>query len=160
MKKYNIKKRTISEAIYQFKNPNGDPFEFKKPHNIKSSILFGLGLGLYWGEGDKKGSQGARLSNSDPKLIKSYIKFLTENFGIDKRKLKFSIQIPTDLSPEETLNFWVNELNLDKDQFYKPYVLKKRGNGSYKYKTKYGTIIVYMNNVRLKKLICSLIDKL
>jgi hypothetical protein len=160
LKKYNIQKRTISDSIYLLKNPNGDPFKFKKPYNIKSGILFGLGLGLYWGEGDKRGNEGARLSNSDPKLIKSYINFLIETLGIDKERLRFSIQIPPDLSSKDTLNFWINELNLNKNQFYKPYILKKRGNGSYKNKSKYGTIIVYFNNIKLKKLICNLIDKL
>ena len=49
MLKYNIPKRTISEAVYIKHNPNGDPFKFILPKNLKDERLFGLGIGLYWG---------------------------------------------------------------------------------------------------------------
>src|SRR5256885_1058329 len=68
--KFEIKKRTISEAIYQKRNPDGDPFLFKTPETLKSMLLFGLGLGLYWGEGNKKNKNTVRLGNTDPRLIK------------------------------------------------------------------------------------------
>jgi hypothetical protein len=45
--KYEIKKRTISDAIYQLKNPLGDPFALKKAETLEQGILFGMGLGLY-----------------------------------------------------------------------------------------------------------------
>ena len=50
MNKYEIKRRSISEAIYLQNNPNGDPFRFRQPKNIEEAILYGMGLGLYWGE--------------------------------------------------------------------------------------------------------------
>ncbi len=51
IEKFGIKKRTISEAAYQRNNPDGDPFSFTFPKNLKDMFLFGLGLGLFWGEG-------------------------------------------------------------------------------------------------------------
>ena len=35
--KYNIAKRSISEAIYQKNNPNGDPFKIRPTNTIKDS---------------------------------------------------------------------------------------------------------------------------
>src|SRR3989338_2509593 len=53
MEKFQIQKRSISEAIYVKNNPNGDPFKFRKPRTLREAILFGMGMGLYWGEGTK-----------------------------------------------------------------------------------------------------------
>ena len=76
-----IKKRTISDAMYEFKNPFGDPFSIKKPETLQQGILFGLGLGIYWGEGLKRGNGAVRLTNTDPKMIKKFIDFLI-NLGV------------------------------------------------------------------------------
>ena len=73
MGKYKIKPRTISEAIYRKNNPNGDPFKIKYPSTLKEAMLFGFGLGLYWGEGTKANKFAVRLGNTDSKLIKKFI---------------------------------------------------------------------------------------
>ncbi len=70
--KHSIKKRSISDAIYQFHNPRGDPFLLKLPRNTQEGILYGLGLGLYWGEGSKRGNGGVKLGNTDVHLIKKF----------------------------------------------------------------------------------------
>lgn len=36
---YKIKKRTIAEAMYQKKNPKGDPFVFSNPKNLKEIFI-------------------------------------------------------------------------------------------------------------------------
>jgi hypothetical protein len=61
-------KRSISEAIYHLKNPKGDPFVGRQPMDIKEGILFGLGLGLYWGEGSKRGTGGVRITKYRSKI--------------------------------------------------------------------------------------------
>lgn len=53
MDKYQIKRRSISDAIYHKHNPKGDPFKVKPINNIEEAQLLGMGLGLYWGEGNK-----------------------------------------------------------------------------------------------------------
>ncbi len=158
LSKYKIKKRTISDAIYQLKNPLGDPFALKQPKNLKEGILFGMGLGLYWGEGTKRGNGGMRITNTDARMLQKFIKFLESFFGIDKNKLRFSIQIHHDIEIEAALNYWSRELGVKKSQFYKTLVLKSRGEGTYKYKSQYGVVIVQFNNTRLKKIICNMIE--
>jgi hypothetical protein len=160
LKKYKIQKRTISDAIYQLKNPFGDPFLFKQPKNLEQGILFGLGLGLYWGEGAKRGNGGIRLTNTDPKLIRKFIEFLEKNFNIERSRLRFSIQIFNDLSSEKVLKYWKSELGVKKNQFYKIIVSKVRGEGTYKYKSENGVIIVCFNNIKLKKIILGMIEKI
>ena len=57
MNKFNIPRRTRSNATYVKRNPNGDPFKIINPQNLKDAELKGYGLGLYWGEGTKKRSK-------------------------------------------------------------------------------------------------------
>ncbi len=160
LEKYEIAKRSISDAMYEYKNPDGDPFRLTKPKTLEEGILYGMGLGLYWGEGQKRGDGGMRITNSDPKLLRKFIDFLDNFLNIDKNRLRFSIQIPPDISPNKALKYWSKELNFNEKYFYNPQIIKVRGNGSYKYKTQFGTVIVYLNNIRLKKLICDLIENI
>lgn len=159
LKQYHINKRTISDAIYELKNPLGDPFLIQKPKTIQESILFGLGLGIYWGEGLKRGSGGVRLTNTDPKMLKKFIFFLERFCNIDRNKLRFSIQIFKDIVPNEALNYWKEELGVKKEQFYKTIISKVRGEGTYKYRSEHGVIILYFNNIKLKKIILEMIEK-
>jgi hypothetical protein len=160
LEKFEIPKRTVSEAIYTLKNPKGDPFTFRRPETLDEAELFGLGIGLYWGEGTKRGKSSVRLSNADSKLIRKFIEFLEKFYAIDKNKLKFSLQIFSDISPKKSLNYWIQELQINKNQFYKPQVIKVRGEGTYKYKSKYGVMIIYFNNTKLQKHICQLIENI
>lgn len=158
--KHGIKKRSISDALYQLKNPSGDPFSIREPRTLEEGILFGMGIGLYWGEGSKRGNGGVRVTNSDPKLIRKFIEFLETIYGIEKAKLRFSVQIFDDISPKKALRFWKDELKVSESQFYKVVVSKIRGKGTYRYKSENGVIIVYFNNIKLKKIICQTIEKI
>jgi hypothetical protein len=160
LNKYDIQKRTISDAIYIKRNPNGDPFSLTKPKTLEEGILYGLGLGIYWGEGLKRGKGGVRLTNTDPKMVVKFIDFLQRFLSIDKNKLRFSIQIFEDIKPDKALEFWTTELKVNKAQFYKTIISKVRGVGTYKNRSEYGVIIVYFNNVKLKKVIIELLEKL
>ena len=165
IKKYDIKKRTISEAIYQKNNPKGDPFKilpFTKNKEIflDKKFIYGLGLGLYWGEGNKKSKNSVRLGNSDPKLILKFIYFLDKIFCINKKKLKFGIQIFTDMGANKTLNFWKKTLKVSKKQFYKPVITRSGSIGTYRQKSKYGVLSINFCNTKLQKIIVEEIGKL
>ncbi len=127
---------------------------------MSEAILFGMGLGLYWGEGLKRGPGGVRLSNTDARLIKKFIEFMEKVFIIKRSKLRFGLQIFDDIDPEKALSYWTRELGVRRNQFYKIIVSEIRGKGTYKYKSEYGVAMVYFNNVRLKKLICSMIENI
>ena len=89
IKKFKIQKRSLADAMYAKYNPNGDPFLIKEPKTLDQAKLLGLGLGLYWGEGNKKNRNSIRLGNTDPRLIKMFLRFMLEIFGIKKEKLRF-----------------------------------------------------------------------
>jgi hypothetical protein len=152
---HKIKKRTISEAIYQKNNPKGDPFLFNYPKTLHQMFLFGLGLGLFWGEGSKKNLHAVRLSNSDPRLVKKFIDFLINIYDIDKGKLRFQLLSYSDLTHDELIVFWMRYLSVKNTQFFKTTILKKRGKGTYLEKMRHGVIIVHFGNMKLRNLICS-----
>ncbi len=158
MQKYSISTRSRSEATYVYKNPAGDPFQLNKPETLDDAFLFGLGVGLFWGEGHRKSSQAVRLGNSDPEVIKVFIKFLEEMFSVSKTKLKFGLQIFGDMPKDKVFKFWLEELEVDPSQFYKITVTPHRGVGNYKKKTRYGVLTVSFDNTKLKKCFDKLIS--
>jgi hypothetical protein len=160
LSKYNIKKRSISEAVYNKHNPNGDPFRIVNPNTIKGNKLLGLGLGLYWGEGTKSNKTSIRLGNTDPRLISKFIEFLVKICSIDKKKLKFGLQVFSDISASSALGFWSKSLNVPKSSFQKVIITPSRGIGTYKFKNKYGVLTVQYHNKKLRDIICNMVGDL
>jgi hypothetical protein len=160
LQKYNIKKRTISEAVYVQSNPLGDPFEVQCQRTNQDWFLLGLGLGLYWGEGTKSNRHSVRLGNTDPKLILVFLQFLNNSYKIDKTKLHFGLQIFSDMNPDTALSFWVKELQVTKAQFQKVIVTPSRGEGTYLKKIQHGVLTVYFNNKKLRDIIVGAIQEL
>lgn len=109
LKKYKIEKRSIKDAMYLKLNPLGDPFNFKKPATDQEWFLYGLGIGLYWGEGNKANKHAVRLGNTDPYLIKLFLQFLTEIYCIDNKRLRFGLQIFSDTNPESAKKILVSK---------------------------------------------------
>ena len=159
LRKYHIPKRTISEAVYLKHNPAGDPFKFKVPANLEEMKLFGLGLGLYWGEGNKANKNTVRLGNVDPELLKTFINFLTTFFGIRAKDLRFHLQIFSDIDPKKAVTYWRKHLHFNNSQLYKPTITISGSLGSYRQKSQYGVMTVYYSNVKLRNLIISLLLK-
>ncbi|MDB5265210.1 MAG: hypothetical protein JWN64_781 [Parcubacteria group bacterium] len=158
--KFEIEKRSISESLYLKHNPSGDPFFFKEPKTLEEAFLFGLGIGLYWGEGNKKNTHSIRLGNTDPKLIVKFIEFLTETYGVKKEKFRFGLQIFSDINSEKALSFWIKKLGVSRKQFGKVIVTPARGVGNYRQKTLYGVLTIYVSNKKLRDLIVAEVEKL
>ncbi|MCX6766173.1 MAG: hypothetical protein NT170_00090 [Candidatus Moranbacteria bacterium] len=159
LKRHKIPKRSISEAMYIKNNPEGDPFKLKSPKNITDAQLFGLGIGLYWGEGTKASKNTVRLGNSDAKLLKVFIAFLIRFFGIKKEDLRFHLHIFTDMKIEDAKRYWIRELNISAEQIYKPFVSITGSLGTYRRKSEYGVMTVYYGNTKLKNKLVHLIEQ-
>ncbi|MBU0458100.1 helix-turn-helix domain-containing protein [Patescibacteria group bacterium] len=153
MKQYNIKSRSISDAIYQWHNPDGDPFMFKKPRTSKEQMLYGLGLGLYWGEGTKASKHSVRLGNTDPDLIKIFMDFLIILYGVKRKDFRFGLQIFTDIDEEKALDFWTKKLRIPREQFGKVIVTKSGSIGTYRKKSQFGVVTLHYHNKKLRDLL-------
>lgn len=160
IRKHKIKKRSISEAIYQKRNKNGDPFLIKNVSSINDARLMGLGLGLYWGEGNKRNKNTIRLGNTDSGIINKFIEFLLVILGAKKDKLRFGLQIFSDMPADKVLKYWLKQLSgygINRSQFFKVTITPARSIGTYREKSKYGVLTVYFCNVKLKNLLDSML---
>jgi hypothetical protein len=88
------------------------------------------------------------------------MEFLKVFFGINKDQLKFSLQIFDDLYINDSLEYWTDTLGVNKSQFYKTIISKIRGGGTYRSKSRHGVIIIYFNNIKVKKIILEMIENI
>lgn len=150
MKKYDIKRRTTSEAIYKMHNPNGDPFKIKRDLSPEDYLLKGLGLGIYWGEGSKKTKYSLRVANTDPELLKVFIRFLEQICNLEKHRFSYSLICFNDIDPKIARNYWAGQLKISPEKFGKITIIPKQGKGTYKKKSQFGVCTVNANNTKLR----------
>lgn len=153
MRKFNIKRRNRSDAVYIRNHPNGDPFRLATVDTIEKATLYGLGIGLYWGEGTKASQHSIRLGNTDPGLLNTFVRFLVEIYGIPRDDLKFGLQIFTDIDQDVALDYWTSKLQVKREQFYKVHVTISGSIGTYRKKSLYGVVTLYYHNKRLRDIL-------
>ena len=88
------------------------------------------------------------------------MRFLYRIYGVPKSKLRFGLQIFSDIKGKEALEFWTKQLHVKLSQFQKVVITPARGIGTYKNKMKYGVLTVYFHNVKLKRILIEEIEKL
>lgn len=105
--------------------------------------LFMVGLGLYWGEGYKKGSQELGFTNSDPLIILFYIEWLKKIYRIDTKSLILRISINAQHASrvDTVLAFWSALTKISESQFTKTSLIKTSSKKRYSnYENHYGTL--------------------
>lgn len=160
LQKYGIGRRSISEAVYIRSNPLGDPFRFKQPCTSEEWFLYGLGVGLFWGEGNKVNKNAVRLGNTDIDLIRNFLSFLRSVYQIEEGKLRFGLQLFNDISKNRALEYWSSGLGVSKEQFQRVVVTKSVQKGTYRRKSDFGVLTVYFSNTKLRDTIISAITEL
>lgn len=149
--KYGIPRRTRSEALYKKYNRDGDPFVIKKITSIEDSLLYGLGVGIYWGEGNKRCKNAVRVGNTDPGIIQTFVKFLVSICGVKYEKIRYGLQVFSDVEESDALSYWQNRLNISRDQIMPTVNRIKSGKiGTYKHKNQFGVMTVYVYNTKLR----------
>ncbi len=152
MKKNGLSRRNSHESnIIKF---NKKPLSFSVKENLlpEEKDLKLAGLMIYWAEGAKLDLKGRNctvdLANSNPIMIKVFLKFLREICRIDESKLRVFLYCYANQNIEEIKNFWHNITKVPLDQFSKPYIrndfiLEKSG------KMKYGLAHIRYNDKKL-----------
>lgn len=112
----------------------------------ENNPLHMAGCMLYWAEGAKNRTS-CSFSNSDPFMLKMFLKFLFETYQIKKEELTIRVNCYTTngLTVEEIENYWATTLDLSKEAFGKSttdnlskYSLQKKA----KNKLLYGTVSI------------------
>jgi hypothetical protein len=161
LRKYNIPKRNQSDATYFKRNPNGDPFKIRNKLNRKESILKAIGLGIYWGEGDKSpNNTSVRLGNTDPFLIKKFREFLRKIYRVKEKKFSYGLILFNDIKERKAVKFWKKHLGIKRKQLGKITIIPPQGKGTYKKKSEYGVFMIGVTNKKLKEQILGEIKKI
>ena len=158
MVEHDIERRSISEAVYAKSNPNGDPFKIKELQGIEDLKLFYTAIGLYLGEGDKKSRHHVKMANTNPYILRIFLKFLREICDVNELKIGAELNIFNDVDLKKAINFWISEVGIRREQLRTITVRESRG-GSYKNKSEYGTLSIYFSNIKLKKIIIDWCEK-
>lgn len=149
--KYNIPRRNNSEATYAKRNGLVDPFKIVPIDNVERAALYGLGVGIYWGEGNKKNLNTVRVGNTDARLILVFVKFLVEICSIDSQRIRYGLQLFTDIDESRALDYWKKELNITRNQIMPTVNRIISGKiGTYKTKNQFGVMTVYVFNKKLR----------
>ncbi|MBI3323870.1 MAG: helix-turn-helix domain-containing protein [Candidatus Omnitrophica bacterium] len=79
--------------------------------------LWLIGTALYWAEGAKQKdatpSEGVVFSNTDPAMLRLFVRFLTECCGVCASSLRFRLCIHEQADPTVAKMFWFNELGIE-----------------------------------------------
>lgn len=117
---------------------------------LNNNSLLVTGAMLYWGEGAKSRNM-LDFTNSDPYMIKIFIKFLQSELNVTEDEITIYIQCYTDICNISTIeDFWVKTTGLKRDNLRKstinnyPISSKKTKIG----KSKYGTCKLRVCNVK------------
>lgn len=87
---------------------------------ISQKELLIAGACLYWGEGTKSEKNYARLafSNSDPRMIAFYLKFLRTVLFVKEEKIRAGIHLYASTPIDRTKDFWARVTGLRPESFY------------------------------------------
>lgn len=145
---YEITRRTRSETAYL---QHGKTFNIKSDLKGDELILYGMGIGLYWGEGNKVDPYSVRLGNTDSDLIITFVNFLKIICGVKDSDIKYGLQLFNDIDEEVAVEFWLKTLNCTRESFHNTIVkIPPQGKGTYKHKSMYGVLQIYVSNKKLK----------
>lgn len=84
---------------------------------------------LYWAEGNKKDFS---LSNTDPVLIKTFVKYLSE-IGVKKNDLRVTIRVYEDINIKKACKFWARVVGISVNKIRNVNILKGKKKGKLKY---------------------------
>jgi len=160
MRKHHIERRSRSDAAYIQANPKGNPFHITYPKTANEHFLYGLGLGIYWGEGTKATNFAVRVTNSDPGIIRTFRTFLHTICHVDTTRIRYSIVTFNDSSPNAAKSYWAKELEISPDKFGKIVQIPTQGKGTYKRKSLFGICTITVSNTKLKTWIMDELKKI
>jgi transcriptional regulator with XRE-family HTH domain len=97
----------------------------KEVATLSQRDLFVIGVALYWAEGFKKDKR-LGFANSDPAMIKLFLKWLTENckVPVSDIRLRVGLNISHKYRIDTVVSYWSRITNIPIVQFQKPYFQK------------------------------------
>ncbi|MBI2023305.1 helix-turn-helix domain-containing protein [Candidatus Giovannonibacteria bacterium] len=129
-------------------------------NNLSKEQIKYIGISLYWAEGYKRAKElngriltnhPVALTNSDPKLIQIFLRFLREVCEVKNEHIKADIRMFDHMNSKQILKFWKRITQIPEKNFGKIYYgISKSSLGKRPFnRLPYGTILVRVNNTNL-----------
>ncbi|MDD3087568.1 MAG: hypothetical protein PHP89_03290 [Candidatus Omnitrophica bacterium] len=135
---------------------NNEIFRICKEEIVPFSIrdLWMAGLMIYAGEGNKSSvvsNQHVEVANSDPNILRIFIKFLVEICLISKGNIIIRLILYKDINIEEAYRYWSAELNIPRAQFRKEFIKPSYKDSPYRHlrRSCYGTAHVCLYDIKI-----------
>jgi len=155
MNKDNISRRLPAETNYA-RNKYKPQFRIREGLNEKERELKIAGIMLYWAEGTLRGNT-VDFVNSNPDMVKIFLKFLREICGIEEKRLRLYLYAYSHLDLNSTMDYWKKVTGIPINQFTKPYIREGNPNLSNR-KLPYGLVHIRYNDKRLLGIISNWIE--
>lgn len=117
------KEKTKKEVDVYFQDSIRNVGKLKIDKNL-AKIICAL---LYWCEGDKNFHSAVRFTNSDDKLIKTFLRLLRRSFDLNESKFRVCVHLHSYHNTEKQLKFWSQITDIPLSKFIKPYKKKNTG---------------------------------
>jgi hypothetical protein len=160
MDKYGLKRRTKSEATYNYYNKN-ECFKIRTSLGNGLRLLKNVALMLYWCEGTGDSRTGKKnvtlaFTNTDVEMLSIWLKFLLEICGLAPRKIKVRLYLHKNQNGAKLKRYWSKVLNVSLSQFENvSYTNKVSTRKDYK-----GTVKIRVHNLKLYLLVKDWIEGL
>jgi predicted transcriptional regulator len=118
-----------------------------------------IGIMLYLGEGGKTKRGCARISNSDPVVIKIMMRFFREVCGVPEDRFRGNIHTFTHADVIKTEKYWSKVTGIPIKQFHKTYIKLSSASLQKRYTLPYGTFSIYISDTKLFLTIMGWIEK-
>ncbi len=120
-------------------------YQKKKLSNLKKESFFIGGLMLYLGEGDKKNKNRVGLANTDPAVIKFFIKWLQDFFSVPKNMIRAELHLYENMNIKAEKLFWKKVTGFPVNQFYKDQIRKiEKRKFNYREPQRHGTCSIIL----------------
>jgi len=98
-----------------------------KINKLDNRELFVAGVALYWAEGFKKDSR-IGFANTDPEMIRFFIRWLVDCLEVDIKELSFCITVNIEHKDRIDVieKYWRKELGITNSKFTKPFYQKTK----------------------------------
>lgn len=103
-----------------------------------------VGAALYWGEGGKTEKGMARVSNSDPELIRIMMRFFREICDVPEKRFRGHVHTFSHLNAQKAERFWSKVSGIPRHQFYKTYTKPSSASLGKMDRLPYGTFQIYV----------------
>ena len=119
-----------------------------------------VGIILYLGEGGKTERGIARLSNSDPVVIKIMMRFFREICEVPEEKFRGNVHTFAHADVEKTEKYWSKITGIPRSQFHKTYIKPSSASLQKRYTLPFGTFSINVCDTKLFLTIMGWIERI